>query len=232
MTYEQGQPHTVQMKNGMGTAGFVLGLIGLIFSLIPIIGVIAWPLVILGLIFSIFGIRNARKGRANNKGIAIAGVALSAIGLLMCILWTTAFAATAPPAPTAVPGAVAGSNAGTPVDTFPIGAVANLDGLEVSATTPIKGDGTLKETYCTTVTYVNGSGEDQSFNTFDWTLRDTEKVIVSSGFLGTDNHLGSGNIASGGRKTGDVCFDKQGAGTPAAVIYQRAFGQQVTFEVG
>src|SRR3979411_410233 len=29
-------------RNGLGTAGFVLGLIGLIFSPIPFIGVVAW----------------------------------------------------------------------------------------------------------------------------------------------------------------------------------------------
>jgi hypothetical protein len=34
-------PH-VAPRNGMGTAGLVLGIIALIFSIIPIIGIVAW----------------------------------------------------------------------------------------------------------------------------------------------------------------------------------------------
>ncbi|HEX4724307.1 MAG TPA: DUF4190 domain-containing protein [Pseudonocardiaceae bacterium] len=78
-------------QNGLGTAGFVLGLIGLVFSVIPIIGVVAWPLVILGLIFSLIGFFRGRAGRATNKGLALAGAILSVIGLLMCILYLAAF---------------------------------------------------------------------------------------------------------------------------------------------
>lgn len=77
-------------KNGIGTAGFVVGLIGLIFSPIPLIGVVAWPLVIVGLVLSIVGFNRARKG-APNKGLSIAGIVCSAIGLLLCIMWAAAF---------------------------------------------------------------------------------------------------------------------------------------------
>ncbi|PRX50486.1 MmpS family membrane protein [Prauserella shujinwangii] len=77
------------MRNGLGTAGFVLGLVGAVFALIPIVGVIAWPLVILGLIFGILGFLRVRKGQASNRGLAIAGIALSAIGLLICIAWVS-----------------------------------------------------------------------------------------------------------------------------------------------
>lgn len=84
-----------QPRNGFGTTGFVLGLVGLIFSFIPLIGVIAWPLVILGLIFGILGINRANKGAATNKGLAITGTVLSAIGLVVCILWAAAFGSAA-----------------------------------------------------------------------------------------------------------------------------------------
>jgi MmpS family membrane protein len=78
-------------RNGLGTAGFVLGLVGLLVAMIPIVGIVAWPMVILGLIFSIIGFTRARKGAATNKGLAIAGIVLSAIGLLVCVLWAAAF---------------------------------------------------------------------------------------------------------------------------------------------
>ncbi|WP_198047278.1 DUF4190 domain-containing protein, partial [Kutzneria sp. 744] len=86
----QGQPP----RNGLGTAGFVLGLIGFLFSFIPFVGVIAWPLVIVGLVLSIIGIARAGSGKATNKGLAIAGAVLSVLGLLMCILYAAVFTAT------------------------------------------------------------------------------------------------------------------------------------------
>jgi hypothetical protein len=87
------QPQTgpTVARNGLGTAGFVLGLVGLVVAIIPIVGIVAWPMVILGLIFSIIGFSRARKGVATNKGLAVAGIVLSAIGLLVCVLWAAAF---------------------------------------------------------------------------------------------------------------------------------------------
>jgi hypothetical protein len=74
-------------SNGLGTAGFVVGLIGLLISFIPLVGVVAWPLVVLGIIFSAVGISKAVKGRATNKGLAITGLIVSIIGLVVCIVW-------------------------------------------------------------------------------------------------------------------------------------------------
>jgi hypothetical protein len=94
MSYPSAPPAPLQQqpRNGLGTAGFVLGLIGLLFSFIPLIGVVAWPLVILGLVFSLVGFSRGRRGQATNKGFALAGAILSVIGLLICILYVTAFA--------------------------------------------------------------------------------------------------------------------------------------------
>lgn len=85
--YAPNQPQqAAKPSNGLGTAGFVIGLIGLVLSFIPLIGVVAWPLVILGVIFSAVGVAKASKGRATNKGLAIAGLVVSVIGLVICIL--------------------------------------------------------------------------------------------------------------------------------------------------
>lgn len=74
----------------MGTAAFVLGLLAALFAMIPLIGVIAWPLSILGLVFGLVGISRTRKGVATNKGLSIAGTVLAAIGLVLCITWVAA----------------------------------------------------------------------------------------------------------------------------------------------
>ncbi|MEU4802185.1 MmpS family transport accessory protein [Actinosynnema sp. NPDC023587] len=76
-------------RNGFGIAGFVLGLVGLATSFIPLIGLVAWPLVILGLVLGGLGI--ARAGRSGGRGLAIAGVVLSAAGLVVCVLWVAVF---------------------------------------------------------------------------------------------------------------------------------------------
>lgn len=84
-----------QPRNGLGTTGFVLGLVGLIFSPIPFVGVVAWPLVILGVIFSALGYVRTRSGVATNKGLSIAGLVVSIIGLVICILWVAVFSTAA-----------------------------------------------------------------------------------------------------------------------------------------
>ena len=71
-------------SNGLGIAGFCLGLIGLLLSFIPILGVIAWFLVIPGVVLSAIGLKH------QPKGLAIAGLVLSGLGLLVCFLWVVA----------------------------------------------------------------------------------------------------------------------------------------------
>lgn len=78
------QAPVVPQKNGLGVAGFVLALLGLIFCWVPVLNWILW---ILGLIFSIIGMFK------RPKGLAIAGLVISCIGLIVDILIATVFAA-------------------------------------------------------------------------------------------------------------------------------------------
>lgn len=64
-------------SNGMGTAGFVLALLGLILCWIPVLDWILW---LLGLIFSIIGVFR------QPKGLAIAGLVISCLGLIILIV--------------------------------------------------------------------------------------------------------------------------------------------------
>lgn len=79
-------------RNGLGTSGFILGLLGAVFGLIPVIGVVAWPLALIGLPLSGVGLSRASKGIATNKGMAIAGLVLSLVALVFCIIWVAALA--------------------------------------------------------------------------------------------------------------------------------------------
>ena len=71
-----------QRSNGLGIAGFVLALIAVFVSWIPILGWIIW---ILGAVFSIIGIF---KGPP--RGLAIAGTILSFIDLILLVFVASA----------------------------------------------------------------------------------------------------------------------------------------------
>ena len=62
--------------NGIGTAGFIMSLIAIFLGWIPIIGWIIW---ILGLVLSFAGIFK------RPKGMAIAGLVISLIGIIMLV---------------------------------------------------------------------------------------------------------------------------------------------------
>ena len=70
-------------SNSMGTAGFIIALLGLVFCWVPIGNLILW---FLGLIFSLIGLFKSPRG------MAIAGLVLSLIIILIIIsIWGTIF---------------------------------------------------------------------------------------------------------------------------------------------
>ena len=66
-----------KQSNGMGITGFVLALLALLLCWVPVLNWILW---ILGLIFSIIGMFK------KPKGLAIAGLIISLIGLIVDIV--------------------------------------------------------------------------------------------------------------------------------------------------
>jgi hypothetical protein len=71
-------------QNGLGVAGFVLALLGLLLGWIPVAGWILW---VLGLIFSFIGIFRAPRG------LAIAGLVISCLSLIFLIFLVSALTA-------------------------------------------------------------------------------------------------------------------------------------------
>lgn len=70
----------------------VLGIVALVMSFVPFVGVVAWPLLVLGLIFGGVGVAKALDGAAP-RGKAIAGLACSGVALVVCLGWVAFFAA-------------------------------------------------------------------------------------------------------------------------------------------
>lgn len=71
----------------MGIAALVLGIISLLLSFIPIIGLFGLGLAIIGLILGIVDWVQKKK-KEEKHGIAIAGVICSAIAIVIVILYT------------------------------------------------------------------------------------------------------------------------------------------------
>jgi Domain of unknown function (DUF4352) len=115
----------------------------------------------------------------------------------------TPSAAKDPAAPPAFPGAKDDDivvQAGEPVTTD--------SKVTMTATSLSKGDTVAgQKTMCSNVSYANGGDDPATFNGgFDWKLQDPNGAIVSTGLLGSDKLLSAGQLAPGGKVTGDVCF--------------------------
>jgi len=74
-------------RNGLGTAALVLGITAVIFSFIPLVGIIAWPIGITGLVLGFVGLARVNRREATNRGVAIAGLITSGAALVICVLW-------------------------------------------------------------------------------------------------------------------------------------------------
>jgi len=73
--------------NGMAVASFVLGLVGALFGLIPILAMFALLLGVLGLTFGLVGHRAAvNDPLRGGKGMALAGVILGSLAIGLAIL--------------------------------------------------------------------------------------------------------------------------------------------------
>lgn len=82
-------PGGLAKNNGMAIAGLVLGIVGVIFGIIPFLWYIAIPAAILALVFGYVGrkqISDAR-GMQTGKGMTTAAIVLGWVGVGFVILW-------------------------------------------------------------------------------------------------------------------------------------------------
>ena len=85
-----------ELPKGMAIAGMVCGIVGLLFSWVPILGL---GLALTGVILGAKGMSAASKGEAGGKGMAIAGLVCGIIALIWSVLtlifWITVASAAA-----------------------------------------------------------------------------------------------------------------------------------------
>lgn len=86
--YVTSTPHVIRGdRNGMGTAGLVLGIVSLCFAVLPIVGLIAWGVWPVGAALSWAGMARSDRAIATNRNIAVAGLCTSLAAGAVCIGW-------------------------------------------------------------------------------------------------------------------------------------------------
>lgn len=73
------------MRNGLGIAGLILGIIGILFGFVPLTFFIAGPLGVTGLILALVGRARVKRGEASNGKAALFGVLTSLIALALSV---------------------------------------------------------------------------------------------------------------------------------------------------
>jgi hypothetical protein len=81
-------------SNGLGVSALVLGIVGVVLAWVPFLGFI---LGVLATVFGAVGLSYARKGKATNKGMAIAGLVLGIIAIVFWPLVLGTIVASVPP---------------------------------------------------------------------------------------------------------------------------------------
>lgn len=90
-----GQPYAQQPpppapSNGLGVAALVLGILAILLAFVPILGFVAYPLAIVGIILGLVGLGRVRSGRSS-RGITLAGLIASIVGLVLVIVSTVVY---------------------------------------------------------------------------------------------------------------------------------------------
>ncbi|MFE0643660.1 DUF4190 domain-containing protein [Streptomyces sp. NPDC058877] len=74
------------MRNGLGTAALILGIIGTVSGLIPLFFWLAGILGLTALVLGLVGNGRVKRGEANNKGVTLTGAILGLAALILSVV--------------------------------------------------------------------------------------------------------------------------------------------------
>ena len=89
MSYDTQLPHSpapAAMRNGLGTAALILGIIGTLSGLIPLFFWLAGILGLIALVLGLVGKGRVKRGEANNKGVTLTGAILGLAALILSVV--------------------------------------------------------------------------------------------------------------------------------------------------
>jgi len=79
------------MRNGLGIAALVLGIVGAVTGATIVLCVIAFPTGVLAIIFGAIGRQRAKRGEASNKTMSTWGLWLGVVAILLSIVGVFVF---------------------------------------------------------------------------------------------------------------------------------------------
>lgn len=228
---QQPQAATPAKKSmsALGITGFVIGIIALATSFLPIINNFSAFLAVIGFVFALIGVIVTVRGTKGGKGLAIAGLVICAIAFVAVLatqsIYSTALneaASGAKATSTTTADSSKGdskssnSNASQQTDNLAVGTTVNMsDGLAVTVTAVETGlqDYSGDEFTRITVSYTNNGSKDATFNMYDWKGQDAQGAQRSSTYIvggdsaDSSSRLASGTLTAGGTVSGVLEFE-------------------------
>ena len=242
----QAAPAAHPSKSGLGIAGFVLGIIALATSFLPIINNFSALLAVIGFVLALIGTIACVKGRKSGKGLSIAGVVMNVIAFVVVLATQSmyssaiddAFSGTSvAPQPAADQPASKAPASDEAADDAQAAAAGNSITLKNGLVLTISGVVTGLQNYDgspitqVSVTYQNNGNSQASFNPYDWKAEDAQGAQRSQTYYSNgENELNSGTLAAGGTVSGNLYFE----GAVVKVLYENAFigrGLDVSWDI-
>jgi hypothetical protein len=78
-------------RNGMGTAALVIGAISLVLAILIIFAILAFPLGLIAIILGAVGMARAKRGEADNRSHAVAGLVLGLLSIIVAFILGISF---------------------------------------------------------------------------------------------------------------------------------------------
>lgn len=221
-----------------GKSTSVMAVLGLVFAFLA-------PL--LGLIFSIIGMNQTKNNKQGGRGLAVAGLIVSIIGMIIGLAWIVLFIVAAVTADPVEPSYTYDSSSLSSSLTDEQSVVAGTVGSPVSAENfdltvksvqrnyvptdeyYVPTDG--KEYVLVSVELKNTGSTSENYSDYDFKLRDTAGVEEGTTYVsGIASPLDYGSLAGGGTVSGNLIFEVK-KGDALTLVYTPSYFAREIAEV-
>lgn len=231
--------HNMGAQPGVQKTTSGAAVAGLIFSFfIPLVG----------LILSIIGLNHTKNDKQGGRGLAIAGLIISILGMLLGLFWLVAFVIAAVNADTNVrsdssyyDSSLSDLSKDPTINKAKIGEAAKAENLELIVKdvnrayqpsddyyTPEEG----KRYVAVNVDLKNVGSSSETFSSYDFKMRDSTGLETSEAYVGSyAGRLSSGSLAAGGATTGTVVFEVPTAEQNLTLVFMPSFVGDEVVEV-
>ena len=163
-------------KSGMAIAGFVLGIIALLTSFVPIVNNISFFLAIVGIVFAIVGFVGIAKGKKSGKGFAIAALVICVVSCAVVLASQSAYSE-------ALNSASSATTVSSNADSGAVSTDSSKSDFAIS-------DETLnKDSYSATITgtLTNTSSQDKSYVQVSYNLYDKDGNLIGNAYANANS---------------------------------------------